>query len=305
MRARKSYRFAAVATVIGLGVMLTGCADPPTKVTTPINYSCQINPNQFPLPTTTGTFAGTYDTTAPQAVAPAGTAAVAIAMQTFRVDGSTTANGTVTQISNVVSKFTIPANATLASQSIIGGTNIGPGTPTSTVSGNTVTLSVPGPMASNTDITLPIVSMSLAVTGAAGTRIDPHIAGSSFGSPGLTFATRITGTPIGTLNPTFACFPSPSPSLHSILISNDVSAPVITVGSPVAKQTIVQAATVNAGYSCDDGTGTGVQSCVGTVANGAAINTSTLGDHTFTVTATDNQGLVSTANVVYTVVAPT
>ena len=55
-------------------------------------------------------------------------------------------------------------------------------------------------------------------------------------------------------------------------------------------------------FSCNDGTGVGVASCVGTVANGAAINTSTLGAKTFTVTATDLEGKVGTKTVTYTVV---
>ena len=41
----------------------------------------------------------------------------------------------------------------------------------------------------------------------------------------------------------------------------------------------------------------GVESCVGTVADGAAVDTSTIGYHTFTVTATDNAGNVTTKSV--------
>ncbi len=39
------------------------------------------------------------------------------------------------------------------------------------------------------------------------------------------------------------------------------------------------------------------------IANGAALDTSTLGAHTITVLATDNQGLVATKTAIYTVSA--
>jgi hypothetical protein len=56
---------------------------------------------------------------------------------------------------------------------------------------------------------------------------------------------------------------------------------------------------VPAVFSCfDDG---GVASCAGTAANGANIDTSTLGSHTFTVTATDLSGNTTTATANYIV----
>jgi hypothetical protein len=57
--------------------------------------------------------------------------------------------------------------------------------------------------------------------------------------------------------------------------------------------------TVPASYACSD-TG-GVKSCVGTVASGAAIDTSTLGARSFTVTATDISGNTATKTVSYNV----
>ena len=86
-------------------------------------------------------------------------------------------------------------------------------------------------------------------------------------------------------------------------MSNDTKAPVITIDAPVADATIVRNATVKAAFSCDDGTGVGVASCVGTVGKGTAIDTATLGARSFTVTATDNEGKVATKTVSYTVVA--
>jgi hypothetical protein len=58
---------------------------------------------------------------------------------------------------------------------------------------------------------------------------------------------------------------------------------------------------VIASYTCDDGTGAGVASCVGTIPSGTAIDTSTLGTRTFTVTATDLVGNTTTVSRTYTV----
>jgi hypothetical protein len=91
--------------------------------------------------------------------------------------------------------------------------------------------------------------------------------------------------------------------LHDILVSNDTSAPVITVTAPVKDQVIVRNSVVKAAYTCSDGSGVGVATCAGPVANGASIDTSMLGTKTFTVRATDLEGKVSSTTVAYTVVA--
>jgi hypothetical protein len=57
---------------------------------------------------------------------------------------------------------------------------------------------------------------------------------------------------------------------------------------------------VKASYSCADTGGSGLATCQGTVANGANIDTS-VGSHTFTVTATDNAGNSSAVSVTYNV----
>ena len=58
---------------------------------------------------------------------------------------------------------------------------------------------------------------------------------------------------------------------------------------------------VTASYGCGDAT-SGVDSCVGTVANGGSLDTSSVGQHTFTVTARDHAGNERTKTVTYTVV---
>ncbi|MDX6487241.1 MAG: hypothetical protein QOF43_2394, partial [Gaiellaceae bacterium] len=86
----------------------------------------------------------------------------------------------------------------------------------------------------------------------------------------------------------------------------DVTAPSITITSPSegATFTLNQAAT--ASYSCaDEAGGSGLATCAGSVANGAAISTSTAGSYSFTVSATDNAGNPSSATTHYTVLADT
>ena len=86
----------------------------------------------------------------------------------------------------------------------------------------------------------------------------------------------------------------------SITIKEDTVAPSVTITSPTQGETIPLNASVTAVYSCSDAT-SGVASCVGTVANGAKIPTSTSGTFTFTVLATDNAGLTASKSVTYTV----
>jgi dehydratase len=302
--ARTARRLGAAAALVGLASLLTACDDPPTVVNTSVGFNCEIKSNNILVPNTTGTLSSTYTTTGPQAAAPGGTLTIKVTPEPFTLSSGSSSDGTVQNLTNLVWRVAIPAGTTLASHAITGWANVGAGTPTSAVSGNAVVVTVPGPIAANTTATLPTVTMNLQVTGAAGTNIDAKIAGTSYGSPGFSFNLRVTGTVVGTLNPTFNCYPSPSPVLHRTLISTDTKAPVITITSPVAAASIVQGTTGVADFSCDDGTGVGVATCSGTVADGAAISTATLGTKTFTVTSTDLEGKASSKSVTYTVVAP-
>jgi hypothetical protein len=85
-----------------------------------------------------------------------------------------------------------------------------------------------------------------------------------------------------------------------------VSPPTATIVTPPNGATYTQAQVVNASYSCTEGAGgPGLASCTGPVPNGSPIDTSTLGPHTFTVTATSKDGLTGTATTNYTVVRTT
>lgn len=73
--------------------------------------------------------------------------------------------------------------------------------------------------------------------------------------------------------------------------SCDATPPSITITTPPDGTVYTLGQPVTASYSCDDGpAGSGVASCVGPVPNGGALDTASLGAHTFTVTAVDNDG---------------
>ena len=83
------------------------------------------------------------------------------------------------------------------------------------------------------------------------------------------------------------------------------TAPTVDIASPVNGDTVALGATVLADYSCADQGGSGLVSCVGTVADGAPLDTSTLGTKTLTVTARDGAGNESVASVSIEVVDET
>jgi hypothetical protein len=80
----------------------------------------------------------------------------------------------------------------------------------------------------------------------------------------------------------------------------DTTPPTVTISKPADGATYKLGKVVNAQYKCVD-KGSGIASCVGTVANSARIDTSTTGDHAFTVTATDKAGNRTTVTVHYVV----
>lgn len=90
-------------------------------------------------------------------------------------------------------------------------------------------------------------------------------------------------------------------SFHTVRA--DLTAPTISIDSPVAEVTYTLGGAVDAGYTCDDEPGgSGLATCGGDVADGDPIDTSTVGANSFTVTAADNAGNEATAIVEYRVV---
>jgi hypothetical protein len=138
------------------------------------------------------------------------------------------------------------------------------------------------------------------------------------GGPGLTVASGCAGTVASG-----AAIDTSSPGGHSFSVtatSQDGASTTDTVNYTVAappSESITtpgdgavysQGQSVPASYSCSEGAGgpglTVASGCAGTVASGAAIDTSTLGGHSFTVTATSQDGQSTTDTVNYAVASP-
>jgi hypothetical protein len=80
----------------------------------------------------------------------------------------------------------------------------------------------------------------------------------------------------------------------------DTTAPTITLATPAQGATFVKGQTVAVSYTCTDDVA--VADCVGTLANGANLDTSTAGPGSFTVTAHDTSGNPATVTNTYNVV---
>jgi len=79
--------------------------------------------------------------------------------------------------------------------------------------------------------------------------------------------------------------------------------PTVTIASPVNGASYALGDAVAASYSCAAHGSAHITACTGPVANGALIPTTGLGEHSFTVSATDSNGGTATRTVVYLVSA--
>lgn len=87
------------------------------------------------------------------------------------------------------------------------------------------------------------------------------------------------------------------------LMLEDQTAPSVTIATPGDGASYTQYQFVAADYSCqDEPGGSGLASCSGPVLDGSPIDTATVGNHSFTVTGTDNAGNPGTVTHTYTVV---
>jgi len=78
--------------------------------------------------------------------------------------------------------------------------------------------------------------------------------------------------------------------------------PTIAIATPANGATYVHGQTLAAAYSCAPAPGGSITTCSGPVANGAPIDTSTTGSHSFSVSAADSDGFTARQTVTYTVV---
>ncbi|HET8814049.1 MAG TPA: glycine-rich protein [Solirubrobacterales bacterium] len=94
-----------------------------------------------------------------------------------------------------------------------------------------------------------------------------------------------------------------APSASPRIVITYAPPPDINITSPTGGATYTLGQAVTAIYSCTPQVGVGLVKCAGPVANGAPLDTSTLGQHAFTVNAEDTDGGTSSKTVGYTVLA--
>jgi len=79
----------------------------------------------------------------------------------------------------------------------------------------------------------------------------------------------------------------------------DVTAPTINLVTSISNAGYVLNKSLLASYSCNDAGSSGLASCNGTVANGAAIDTGSVWSKNFSVSATDHAGNPAAQSILY------
>jgi hypothetical protein len=121
----------------------------------------------------------------------------------------------------------------------------------------------------------------------------------STGSSPLTATFDWTPSTVGTESVTLAFANSSNATCQSsfsleVEESQDGVDPTITITTPPDGATYLLNQSINADYACEDEAGgSGLDSCVGTVADGTPVDTATVGGKTFTVDAADLAGNTS------------
>jgi hypothetical protein len=82
----------------------------------------------------------------------------------------------------------------------------------------------------------------------------------------------------------------------------DTKPPTITLASPADGATYIVGQQASASFSCDDHNGSGMNGCKGDLPGGSQLDTTTVGAHTFTVTAYDRAGNVARTTHGYSVI---
>jgi hypothetical protein len=141
-----------------------------------------------------------------------------------------------------------------------------------------VTINAPAAVTANPD------TFNLNNCGSASSNF--QTVGFSSSTPG-TYAITVSVTDIG--GGTYGT--TPASFTLQVNGSADNTDPTITITTPPNGATYFLNQVVYADYECqDEAGGSGLASCVGTVADGAAIDTSSVGSKSFTVDAEDNAG---------------
>lgn len=225
----------------------------------------------------------------------------------------------VTGESDLSVAYPVPAGATLVSASLSGGSNVGTGATVtevadSSVAGQTdIVETVPGPILAGQTFSLPTINLTVTASTTVGTIISTNLLDEQPASPSsvstdpavtATVQVDTSGSSSTPVNET--CWPtSAAPTVLSstTVVFVDTTPPAISLTSPVNGDVYTEGQTVDAAYSCSDVASYGISTCDGPAPNGSAIDTSTTGEHTFTVTATDEHGTPAQQSVAYYVKA--
>jgi dehydratase len=214
---RRHVRPAVLMSTIGaLGLVAAAAVfSPASAATVPVPLDCQGrppigSPQQIPLD-------ASIQADAPATVAAGAGFEVTLAPDPLAIPAA--AGGyPVSNLHGLTLKVPVPAGSTFVSATLTGGSNLGTGIPSASQQGGVVTVTVPGPLAAGSTVTLPVLHLSLTASGAAGSTITTSLAGTSYTDPGLAFTATVkaAGFPIDV--PT-SCYAHPNPTFTSTTVS--------------------------------------------------------------------------------------
>ncbi|GAA1985226.1 cyclodehydratase [Kitasatospora viridis] len=198
--------------VLAAGLALAGPLAPlASAADTPVDYACQATPplgsaQNFDLP------AG-VNATAPASVAAGSQFSITLAPDALTVPSSVSGYS-VQSIGDIQLSIPVPANATLNSESLSGGSGISQAAVS--VSGSNVVLTVNDSLPGGSTFTLPAVTLNLTA-GASGGTVQTTLGGTGYSDPGLTFSATV---PVAffTVNVPTACYPAAATVLSSTTI---------------------------------------------------------------------------------------
>jgi hypothetical protein len=195
--------------------------------------------------------------------------------------------------SNIVFTLAAPVNGTAVTASVVpnSGTANARASASATVTGGKAVLTIAGPIAGGTTAATAYTPPAMDVVITAGTtpNVDAQTQLAAYQETDI-----VSG--VGQVPMTRSCTAgNPGGGQANPVLTRtriiDTTPPTVTITGPAANQAVAVGAAVPAAFSCTDAIA--LATCVGSTPNGSAINTSTPGVKTLTVTATDQAGNIA------------